>query len=188
MRGLGQSRHRVVIGHAHRADAGAPREIDERRRIVQAIGRGCVEVKIDHASGVDTPARLDGFRLPGRTPASFAGDEVLVLADEQLEVLLLLGGKLHEDLFAFRVFEPFAVLLEELMRSALALDADEQRLLIVDALGEPFRPLGEQAVCRALEKQEGGTRRSRPRIRACRDALSPPRPASGRSSVPVRPA
>ena len=39
-----------------------------------------------------------------------------------------LVGKLQEDLLAFGVLEPLAVALEELVRAALALDADEQRL------------------------------------------------------------
>ena len=73
-------------------------------------------------------------------------------------MLLLLVGKLHEDLLAFGVFEALAVLLEEAMRAALALDADEQRLLIVDALAEPVGALGEQAVRRALEEEKRGPR------------------------------
>ena len=35
--GLGQRRGGVVIGHAHRPDAGAPREIDEHRGLEEAV-------------------------------------------------------------------------------------------------------------------------------------------------------
>ena len=66
----------------------------------------------------------------------------------------LFGGELEEDLLAFRVFEPLAVAFEELVRSALALDADEQRLLIVDAAAQLVGALGEEPARRALEEQE----------------------------------
>ena len=46
---FGQRRDGVVIGHAHRPDAGAPREIDEHGRLAEAIGRSRVQVEIDHA-------------------------------------------------------------------------------------------------------------------------------------------
>src|SRR6187431_2631646 len=96
--------------------------------------------------GVGAAARLD--RLCGLAPP-FAVDEALVFADEELEVLLLLVGKFHEDLLALGVLEPLAVFLEEAMRATLAFDADEQRLLIVHALAEPVCALGEQPVRRA---------------------------------------
>src|SRR5688572_21661674 len=44
------------------------------------------------------------------------------------------------------------------MRSALALDTDEQRLLIVDAFAQFLRPFGKDSVGGPLEKEEGGTR------------------------------
>ena len=57
----------------------------------------------------------------------------------------LLVGELEEDLLAFGVLEPLAVALEELVRAALALDADEQRLLIVDAARAASRRLRRTA-------------------------------------------
>src|ERR671910_2793867 len=101
--------------------------------------------------GVRAPATFDRLHRPA-TP--FARDEALVLADEQLEMLLLLFGKLHEYLFAFGVFEPLAVLFEEAMRPALALDADEQRLLIVDALAQTIGAFCEKAICGAFEEEK----------------------------------
>src|SRR5436189_3627581 len=105
--------------------------------------------------GVGAAARLDRLCRPA---PPFAVDEALVFADEELEVLLLLVGKFHEDLLAFRVLKPLAVLLEEAMRAALAFDADQQRLLIVDALAEPFCTLGEQPVRSAFEEEKRGPR------------------------------
>ncbi len=96
-----------------------------------------------------TPAR----RLRSRPPTLAAG-KALVFADQQLEVLLLFLGKLHENLLAFRIFEALTVLLEEVMRAALALDADEQRLLIVDTLAEPVGALGEETIRRSLEEEK----------------------------------
>ena len=46
---LGQRRDGVVIGDAHRPDAGAPREIDEHGGLEEAVRRSRVQVKIDHA-------------------------------------------------------------------------------------------------------------------------------------------
>ena len=46
---FGQRRDGVVIGHAHRPDAGAPREIDQHGRLAQPVGRSRVQVEIDHA-------------------------------------------------------------------------------------------------------------------------------------------
>src|SRR4026208_290686 len=70
----------------------------------------------------------------------------------------LLVGALQGDLLAFRVFAPLAVALEGLVRSALALDADEERLLIVHALAQLPGALGEEAARRSLEEQEGRPR------------------------------
>ena len=81
-----------------------------------------------------------------RRAAALALDERAVLADEQVEMLALLVGELEEDLLALRILESLAVLLEEPVRAALATDADEQRLLIVDAAQQALGALGEQAV------------------------------------------
>ena len=73
----------------------------------------------------------------------------------------LLFRKFHEYLLAFRILEPLAVFLEELVRPALAANADHQRLLIVDASGQAFGTLRKQPVGGALEKQEGRARLQR---------------------------
>ena len=66
-----------------------------------------------------------------------------------------LVGKLQEDLLAFGVLEPLAVALEEFVRSALALDADQQRLGVVHAAATQLLGAGlEQSARGALEKQE----------------------------------
>ena len=91
-----------------------------------------------------------------------------VLANQQIEVGALLVRELQEDPLAFGVLEALAVALEELVRPALALDADEQRLLIVDALAQLLGAFGEQPVRRALEKQE---RRPRFELRILGDEL-----------------
>ena len=78
-----------------------------------------------------------------------------VLADQQIEMGAFLVGKFQEDLLAFGVLEPLAVALEELVRAALALDPDEQRLRIVDAAAAQLLGAGvEQTAGGALEKQE----------------------------------
>src|SRR5512137_368129 len=69
-----------------------------------------------------------------------------VLAEEEVEVPALLVGELQEDLLAFRVLEPAAVALEELVRHALAADADPERLPVVDALRDLVGGRGEEAV------------------------------------------
>src|SRR5258708_6137412 len=77
-----------------------------------------------------------------------------MLADQQVEVRLLLVGELEEDLLAFGILEPLAIPLEELVRAALASYADEQRLLVgLDAL-ELLGAGGEQSARRALEKEK----------------------------------
>ena len=98
-----------------------------------------------------TRSRLDvaacpSARRPGPGAQPFA--QGAVLADQQLEVRALLVGELEEDPLAFGVLEPLAVALEELVRAALALDADEQRLLIVHAAAQLLRAVGEDAVRR----------------------------------------
>ena len=165
-----QRRDGVVIGHAHRADAGAPGHVDEHSRLAEPVGRGRMKVEIDdadsHASGVGAA----GAR--GR-PAAVAGapfrlTRLLYSRISSSRCCFLFLGELHEDLLAFGVLEPLAVLLEEAVRAALAADADQQRLLVVDALGEPVGALGEQPVGGALEKQE---RRTRLQLRIGRQQL-----------------
>src|SRR5580704_2508044 len=77
-----------------------------------------------------------------------------VLADEKVELRALLVGKFQEDLLALGVLEPLAVPLEELVRPALAFDADEQRLPVVNALPELLGARSEQPMRGALEEQE----------------------------------
>ena len=66
----------------------------------------------------------------------------------------LLVCKLEEDPLAFGILEPFTVPLEELVRSALAADANHERLLVVDPFGQLIRAGGEKTVGRALEEQK----------------------------------
>ena len=69
-------------------------------------------------------------------------------------MLALLVGELEEDALAFGLLEALAVALEEVVRPALAADADEQRLPVVDALLQLLGAGREQAVGRALEEEE----------------------------------
>ena len=62
--------------------------------------------------------------------------------------------ELEEALFAFRVLELLAVTLEEAMGAALAADADQIRLLVVDAARQPLGAFREEPVGRAFEKEE----------------------------------
>ena len=95
-------------------------------------------VEIDHGRG----RAAAGLRRPhAAAVAPGASTQRAVLADQQLEMLALLVGELEEDLLALGVLEPLAVALEELVRAALAADADEQRLLVVDAVGQLFGAL-----------------------------------------------
>src|ERR1051325_2181847 len=102
---------------------------------------------------------------------ALALDERAVFAHEQVEGLALFVGELQEDLLAFRVLETFAVLLEEAVRVALAADADEQRLLIVDAAQQAVGAFGEQPVGGALEEEE---RRARLELGIAREQLLVP--------------
>ena len=95
------------------------------------------------ASGVDRPSDAVVWRCRSITPIGGGGrrgapalarDQAPVLANQQLEVVALLVGELEEDALAFRFLEPLAVPLEELVRAALAADADEQGLAIGAAL------------------------------------------------------
>jgi len=82
-------------------------------------------------------------------------------------VLALFVGKLEEDLLAFRFLELLAVFFEELVRTSFALDADEQRLLVV-AGHQPLGAFGEDPVGGALEEQE---RRARFELRVALQQL-----------------
>ena len=180
---VGDRRGGVVVGDGHHASGLARRRGRRAPRRTAAVGGGGVEVEVDHRGA---GARRDGVRPCaagcGRDPG--ASTSARYSRIEQLEMLALLVGELEEDLLAFGVLEPLAVFLEEPVRAALAADADQQRLLIVDAARQPLGAFGEQAVGGALEEQERRPRlelrialqqlaRSAPR--ACRDAPSPPR-------------
>ena len=65
--------------------------------------------------------------------------EITVFPDEQVEMVALLGRELEEDLLALGVLEALAVALEELVRVALAADADEQRAQVVPDVEEMNR-------------------------------------------------
>ncbi len=67
-------------------------------------------------------------------------------------MLAFLVGEFEEDALAFRVLEALAVPLEEAMRAALALDADKQRLLIVDARLQLFGSRREEPAGGAFEE------------------------------------
>ncbi len=163
---VGKRGHGVVIGHADGREPGLAGAGDELGRGQPAVRRSGMEVKVDQrcADRARTlalsrpPARarfgaVTGGRLVARRPLAL--DERAVLANQQLEVLALLVGKLEKHLLAFGVFEPFAVALEEPVRAALAANADAIRLEIVDAVAAQLLAAGrEQAVGRALEKQE----------------------------------
>src|SRR5439155_7464464 len=81
-----------------------------------------------------------------------------IFGGQESPVGALLFGKLEEDLFAFGILEAFAVLLEELVRIALAADPDEQCLQVVHAGAQPFGAFGKDAVRGAFEKEKGRAR------------------------------
>src|SRR4051812_40039888 len=123
----------------------------------------------DRSSARRAPLRRsDAALLPAhsrRLPLS----QRAILPHQQIEVGALLVGELEEDLLALGVLEALAVFLEEPVRAALALDADEQRFLIVDAAPQLLGPFGEQAARRAFEEQE---RRPRFELRIARQQLA----------------
>src|SRR5947207_10845047 len=116
------------------------------------------------SAGEQTPSEAVVCRCRSMTPGTrglprmiaLPLDQAFVFADEEIEMLALLLGELHENLFPFGVFEALAVLLEEPVRAALASNADHQRLLIVHALGQALGAFGEKPVRGALEKEERG--------------------------------
>ena len=134
---LGEAADRVVVGDADDREPGAAPRGRRAPWATAAVGRGRVEVEIDHDALARAAAAL--ARPCVRRRAPLALDERPVLADEQVEVLALLVGELEEDPLAFGVLEPLAVALEEPVRAALAPDADQQRLPIVDAVGSAPR-------------------------------------------------
>ena len=147
-RGLA-SAHGVVIGDGHHGDAGRCRARDELGWRTTAVGRGCVGVKVDQRADLRCPGRA-AHAAPALTLAERA-----VLTDQEIEMSAFLVGKLQEDLLAFGVLEPLAVALEELVRAALALDADQQRLGVVHAAATQLVGAGlEQSAGGPLEKQE----------------------------------
>ena len=93
-------------------------------------------------------------RRPSRVRRPLPCDQAAVFANQQIEMLALLVGELEEDALAFRLLEALAVRLEEAVRSALAADADEQRLAVAAALLELLGARREQAVGGALEEEE----------------------------------
>src|SRR5258706_9653282 len=97
---------------------------------------------------------LGGAAVLAWPPAALALAQRSVFLHQQVQVLPLLVGELEKHLPAFGFLEPFAVALEEPMRPALALDADEKSLLVVDPMAEPFGAGIEQAARGALEEQE----------------------------------
>src|SRR4030095_5512391 len=77
---------------------------------------------------------------------------------QELEVHALFLGELEEDLLALGVLELLTVALEEPVGTAFAPNADEIRLLIVDAARQPLGAFREKPVCRPFEEQERRTR------------------------------
>src|SRR5262249_40224810 len=113
-------------------------------------------------------------RRGGRAAAAAAGRgppraQRAILANQQLEMGAFFVGELEKHLLALGVLEPFTVALEELMRSVLAPDPDEQRLLIVDAVAQFLGAFREDAARRPLEEQK---RRPRLEQRIGRDQLA----------------
>src|SRR5258707_15606658 len=101
----------------------------------------------DRSSALRGPDRAGARGGPGLALAQRAE-----LPHQQIEVRLLLLGEFQEDLLALGVLESLAVFLEELVRTALALDADEERFLIVHTLAELLGALGEQSTRGAFEE------------------------------------
>ena len=110
---VGNARRRVVIRDGDRPQTGACRLGSERLRRQTTVRRRRVEMQIDHGSGGGLLAWLSA-RLPAAA-AALPLDERAVLADEELEVGAFLRRELEKDLLAFRILEPLAVALEELV-------------------------------------------------------------------------
>src|SRR5215203_4536314 len=86
--------------------------------------------------------------------ASLTFHERAILANEQVEMRPLFVSKFEKDLLPLGILETLAVLLEEAMGAAFAADPDHQRLLVVDAVHQSLRPVGEQSVRRTLEEEK----------------------------------
>src|SRR4029453_4859714 len=159
---------RVVIGDAEDANTGHPRALNElvaRQSAVRGVG---VRVEIDQRvatrrrpSARGRPPSAPSRRRLRRRSAGCAAlplQQRLVLADQELEVRTLLLGELEEDLLSLGVLELLAVALEEPVGAAFAANADEIRLLIVDAAREPLGAFGETPAGRPFAERERGAR------------------------------
>ena len=147
--GQGRSSPAAAARATSSAGASAPSEaVVWRWRSITAVrARAGSPIRRSRADGASSVA--------GRSCRCAAAlDEQTVLADQQLEMGALFVGEFEKDLLALGILELLAVALEELVRAALALDADHQRLAVVDALRQLFGAGGEQAVRRPLEEQE----------------------------------
>src|SRR5262245_26997370 len=159
-------------------DRWRPSPTDWRRLPARRVQAECIGRRTRWCEGEDRLGSPRAHACGGRRRAGAAAgaalplDECAVLANQQIEMIALLVGKLEKDLLAFGVFEPFAVLLEEAMRATLAADPDHQRLLIVDAAHQPVGAFGEEAIRGALEEQE---RRARLELRIAAQQLGVPR-------------
>ena len=98
-----------------------------------------------------------GARFPARRTDS-RSRSARYSRDEQVPVGAFFFGEFEKDLLAFRILEPLAVFLEELVRVALAPNADEQRLQIVHPGAQLLGALGENAVGGTFEEQKGRPR------------------------------
>src|SRR4051812_16699147 len=108
----------------------------------------------DRSSARRAPLRRSSVAVLSAHFGRLPGLQRAILPHQQIEVRALLVGELEEDLLALGILEALAVFLEEPVRAALALDADEQRFLIVDAAPQLLGPLREQPARRAFEEQE----------------------------------
>src|SRR5438552_6832691 len=106
----------------------------------------------ERSSAGNSAAR--GRPARGARRRALARAQRAILADQEIQMDALFVGELQEHALAFRFLEALAVAFEELVRSALALDADEERLLVVHALAQFLRAFGEQPAGGALEKQK----------------------------------
>ena len=140
---------RIVVGDAQHGDAQPP----PRARPARPVCSG--RPTPSYGCGDRSTGRLRERHAPGRSLPALALAQRAVLANEQIEVGALLVGELEKYLLPFGILEPLAVAFEELVRAALALDADEQRLLVVHAFAKLLGAGGEEPARRAFEEQEG---------------------------------
>ena len=138
----------VVVGHRHHRHACARRTLDQLSRRAATVGSGGVEMEIDRTLREERSPRRAGRGSPRplRAPhMALALHQRLVFAHQQIQMFALFVGELEEDLLALGVLELLAIFLEEPVRAALAADADEQRLLVVDPLSAGARRLRRTA-------------------------------------------